>query len=443
MNSHERFEELSALAMSGTLTAKEERELDEHLQFCQECRREQEQYLLLTREGMPMLAEAYRSDRTAPEVECNDEDADCALVQGRISEAVMRRVASAPQPVSRGPKWIAANPIAGALAACLILAAGLGAYRFATLRGFRAPVTKQAGPMDRSAVKTIGAELQNARAINQTLESELNARNERIVLLLQERSRISSDIEKLQANLKEEVQRTSQITSSLKRAGDSNASLAEQLAAASAERDDVTARLQTLSAQFQTALAEVQNAKAEVKRITTERDRADLRIASLQTQREDLLAHSEEQEHRLDQAEEYLARDQDIRDLMGARQLYMADVFDVLGNSQTRNPYGRIFYTKERSLIFYAFDLDRQPGAQKASFQAWGRTESSQTPPVNLGILYQDNQQNRRWVLRFNDGRQLSRIDSIFVTIEPQGGSQKPTGKRFLYASLRREPNHP
>jgi hypothetical protein len=38
---------------------------------------------------------------------------------------------------------------------------------------------------------------------------------------------------------------------------------------------------------------------------------------------------------------------------------------------------------------------------------------------------------------------QLARLDSVFVTIEPREQTDKPTGKPFLYASLRREPNHP
>jgi len=56
---------------------------------------------------------------------------------------------------------------------------------------------------------------------------------------------------------------------------------------------------------------------------------------------------------------------------MGARELYMADVHDVSGKG-TAQTYGRVFYTKGKSLIFYAFDLDAQPGIQNAkSFQAW------------------------------------------------------------------------
>ena len=115
-------------------------------------------------------------------------------------------------------------------------------------------------------------------------------------------------------------------------------------------------------------------------------------------------------------------------------------------NSRTRKPFGRVFYTREKSLVFYVFDLDRQPGVRKASaFQVWGRKETAQgerTNSLNLGILYLDNESSRRWILRFDNPQTLARIDAVFVTVEPNGGSSKPTGKPFLYAMLRKEANH-
>src|SRR6266481_7629900 len=142
-----------------------------------------------------------------------------------------------------------------------------------------------------------------------------------------------------------------------------------------------------------------------------------------------------------------VSEERDIRELMGARKLYIADVFDVDSGSRTRKPFGRVFYTQNKSLIFYAFDLDRQPGVKNASaFQVWGQRDvelSAKSRPMNLGILYMDSESNRRWVLRWDDPKQLAEIDAVFVTVEPHGGSQKPTGKPFLYALLRKEANHP
>ena len=141
--------------------------------------------------------------------------------------------------------------------------------------------------------------------------------------------------------------------------------------------------------------------------------------------------------------QELLEHDRDIRELMGARELYMADVHDVSGKGRAKT-YGRVFYTKGKSLIFYAFDLDAQPGFQNArSFQAWGRKGPDKKQARNLGIFYQDNASKKRWVLKADDPRTLEDIDAVFVTVEPHGGSQHPSGKQLLFASLRITPNHP
>jgi hypothetical protein len=157
-----------------------------------------------------------------------------------------------------------------------------------------------------------------------------------------------------------------------------------------------------------------------------------------------------EREKALDQRDSEVARgqellehDRDIRELMGARELYMADVHDVSGKG-TEKTYGRVFYTKGKSLIFYAFDLDAQPGVQNAkSFQAWGRKGPDKAQARSLGIFYEDNASKKRWVLKAEDPKTLEDIDAVFVTVEPHGGSQHPSGKQLLFASLRISPNHP
>src|SRR5580704_3217067 len=60
-NGHEKFSELCALAMSGTLTVNESSELKEHLQTCSECREAYREYMVLTKEGIPHLAARYSS----------------------------------------------------------------------------------------------------------------------------------------------------------------------------------------------------------------------------------------------------------------------------------------------------------------------------------------------------------------------------------------------
>jgi hypothetical protein len=103
-----------------------------------------------------------------------------------------------------------------------------------------------------------------------------------------------------------------------------------------------------------------------------------------------------------------------------------------------------VFYTKGKSLLFYAFDLDGKPAVGDAhAFQAWGRIDADRARPINMGILYMDSEANRRWVLKCDDPQLLALIDAVFVTLEPKGGSHKPTTKPLLYAYLRTAPNHP
>lgn len=139
---------------------------------------------------------------------------------------------------------------------------------------------------------------------------------------------------------------------------------------------------------------------------------------------------------------DFLAHDRDIRDVIGARNLYIADIFDTTESGKSAKQFGRIFYTRDRSLIFYGFDLDSQTGhKQDVSFQAWG-SGSDHPVPVSLGLFYQDDT-HKRWVLRCNDSKMVARLDTVFVTVAALGGSTKPTGKQLLRAYLQIRPNHP
>jgi len=139
-----------------------------------------------------------------------------------------------------------------------------------------------------------------------------------------------------------------------------------------------------------------------------------------------------------------LDRDRDVRNLIGARNLYIAEIYDVGQSGDTQKPFGRVFYTKDKSLIFYGYDLDQQPGVKKAAaFQAWGGRGADRQHAVSLGLLYKDDASQKRWVLKSNDAKTISQIDAVFVTVEPEGGSAKPSGKPLLFTYLRLDPNHP
>jgi hypothetical protein len=158
----------------------------------------------------------------------------------------------------------------------------------------------------------------------------------------------------------------------------------------------------------------------------------------------DLTQALQEKDQEIAKEQELLQHDRDIRNLIGARDLYIAEIYDVAKTGDTQKPFGRVFYTKDKSLIFYGYDLDQQPDIKSAStFQAWGRRKADPQRDVSLGILYLDDSGKKRWVLKFNDSTTLAQLDAVFVTVEPSGGSTKPSGKPLLFTYLRINPNHP
>jgi hypothetical protein len=424
---HDIFRKHCALAAAGSLAPVELSELRTHLESCDECQELYRQYRILTTEGMSTLADACG--------EVFEESAwDGASVRERVLACVsndqqmaLHRNHHSAAPV--GPDLlhrVAANRLAGmVLAAGLILAVASGAYRLGLRKQILADVKTGPGLVEAQVQKL----LQEKNAAG-----ELSARQTKKLMELQsESSAKQREIDKLQSALRAVEIRSTELAAA-------NGQATAQLQSLLQQRSELDAQLQSVSQTYE-------NDKIELASLRSERDKTLRQASALESKIADLSATNRDQERRLKDAEQYLTSDRDIRELMGARKLYIADVFDVDGSSRTKKPFGRVFYTQGKSLIFYAFDLDREPGVVNAStYQVWGQREAPQGEqplPTNLGILYMDNESNRRWVLRFDDPKQLAEIDAVFVTIEPHGGSHKPTSKPFLYALLRKEVNHP
>ncbi|MGA7223502.1 MAG: hypothetical protein WA673_08005 [Candidatus Acidiferrales bacterium] len=204
-------------------------------------------------------------------------------------------------------------------------------------------------------------------------------------------------------------------------------------------------------AELAAAQANLQQLEAKADALSQERENAAKRALVLEAKVEELTDIARKREQAIDEQQtqiskqqELLDHDRDIRELMGARDLYIAEVHDVGGNGQTDKTYGRVFYTKGKSLIFYAYDLDQEAGLKNSStFQAWGRRGVDKQEALSLGVFYEDNTNKKRWVLKFDDPKALATIDAVFVTVEPNGGSHHPSGKELLFAYLRVNPNHP
>jgi hypothetical protein len=133
----------------------------------------------------------------------------------------------------------------------------------------------------------------------------------------------------------------------------------------------------------------------------------------------------------------------DARNLFGARDLHIVDVYDVTGDGKTKRTYGRVYYVEKKLLVFYAFDLQNRGNHKLGAFQAWGYREANVGKPLNMGLFTIDDSATSRWILTVDRPDVLSHIDAVFVTAEGPGGSTSPRGKKVLYANLVGPPNHP
>ena len=80
---------------------------------------------------------------------------------------------------------------------------------------------------------------------------------------------------------------------------------------------------------------------------------------------------------------------------------------------EPKKAYARAFFTKDKSLIFYGLDLDKQPDVNNANvyvFQVWGRRGPNRENALKLRILYQDASGNKRWILKIDDRLKLQQL---------------------------------
>jgi hypothetical protein len=444
--SHDEFFELCALATTELLSVEERHRLDEHLRVCPSCREMLAQYQALVDAGVPSSVAGLgeNSASTSPR-DASLDAAEAALfarlngenplpsAQARDPDEAQSLAASVAGVTS---SWPGAGSRADdrlwhglwwqfAAGIVLTIALGFSVYRSGIQKGVEmaavgakttSPVAPTASPVDRKKTGTSPGGEGNSTPSGQedatriaALRVQLAGRVDEIAHLRQEKTALEHDLEASQTRQDQLAQAETDTT--------------HQLAASQSGLEAAEQRLESMAAR---------NSQSTVE------------VAALEHQVADLNDVLESRDQEIGRQQGLLDHDQDIRELIGSRNLYIAEVYDVDKSGNTRRPFGRVFYTKGRSLVFYAYDLDQQadPG-NSGTFQAWGRRGPDQDRAVNLGVLYVDNAQKKRWVLRADSPKTLADIDAVFVTAEPAGGSSHPSGKPLLFAYLRVEPNHP
>jgi hypothetical protein len=431
---HDEFLELCAVSTSGQLTQEEQEKLDEHLLVCSACREAIKQYESLVAHSIPAIA--------AEEVDESDLEPGPSWSQQRAEATFLNRIAQEERrdgtgggkndlertngggpglPLALSATWrrVWTLYVAGVL---LAAALGISAYQLGMHRG-----------VDTAKVSAVPP----TQPKQTSLEAQLSdAAHEREIALAQVAQR-----DRAVADLRKQMDRQSAEITHMR-------TVQEQFAADHRNDDtakqDLVQRAAEFKQKFDMAEANAQTLQQKLDSLARQSSADQTRAAQLTAQVKDLTQKLRDRDAALDQKDELLSKDRDIRELMGARDLYVAEVYDVNRTGETRKPCGRVFYTKGKSLIFYAYDLDQEPEIKTAStFQAWGQRGPDRSKALNLGIFYQDNASKQRWVLKLDDPKTLAQIDAVFVTVEPRGGSHKPSGIPLLFAYLKAEPNHP
>jgi Anti-sigma-K factor rskA/Putative zinc-finger len=438
MEPHDEFLELCAVSTSGELSEQERRTLQAHLAGCAECRRALREFEAAVDVGVPFLASKLSAELSAVSTaQFRSHQAKlepfASLGPAAASQRETNDASAAGSAVQRGfafgqgngqgrtkVNW---NYVWLPFAACVLLTITLGIFAYRMGRSRSVEVTQKTSPAPDVQIEALEQQM-----------SDAGHEHEGLRLQLAQRDKVISD-------LKREMQTQSASLDAMKSA---QANLEKSILNDESRKQQGAQERGTLLQQLGVAQASLEKTQTQLTFLQQQRAQDQSRAESLEAQVNDLHAQLRDRELAMGKQEELLAHDRDVRELLGARDLYIAEIYNVARDGVTQKPYGRVFYTKGKSLIFYAYDLDEEPGVRTAStFQAWGKLGPDRRQALSLGIFYEDNAAKKRWVLKFDDAKTLEQIDAVFVTVEPAGGSSKPSGSPLLFTYLKIGPNHP
>jgi hypothetical protein len=224
-----------------------------------------------------------------------------------------------------------------------------------------------------------GEQLQQLEQKNIALQRQLADRRESASSKQQEIERLRPQIETTSKLAENNSRDNAQLLAQVQQQANRNAELLEQ---------------------FQNSGKLLAAAKAELARLNQQRSEDQASTVAEMVRTNELTEQLRVANANLDVERQLAAHGKDVRDLMGARQLHVADLRDTDANGKSAKAFGRIFLTEGTSLIFYAFDLNESKNAlmstapsRMASNWSIGVTFSA---PTSWGTGNQRSSRSRR-----------------------------------------------
>jgi hypothetical protein len=446
---HEYFEELCSLAVIGRVTTGEFELLKTHLQTCLSCRSCLADFNEIVHEHLPLLDAGEEVYSESGNVTFHDASYKHRFVQRVAEEGIVFSGESERKAGDlKGRHWHHLPSYSWPWKTALTAAAALLLFGvpFFMMRS-RIQELQKEKDISQQEISRLKAGMTSGGDSNQSRSGHTSVEVGQIQQVQEKRiPSLHGDDGSKVSTLQQELHKTQ---SDYEAAVVRSKSLEEQLQKALGEVNSL--RSETISVKNSTNAndklketeAALQQAVGELDRLRREKNQTTSLIASQQNQLRELNDKLTQQTEKFETERELFTTSREIRNLMGSRNLHIIDVTDV-DSRGTQRPFGRVFYTEGKSLLFYAYDLDRKKKSlEKFSFQAWGQLGAKSGPVQSLGLFQADDQAQNRWVLRCDDPTLLAQIDSVFVTIEPTGGSSRPQGQQLIYAFLKANPNHP
>jgi hypothetical protein len=414
MRKHEDFEELAALAAIGQLSVEEHGELLEHLRGCAACRRTSDHFNFILDE-LP-LPEPSARDRDLQQLQ------GASYRQRFLERASAEGVRFTPEALGEKRRRIATSFFRNWRPYTLGIASAVAVMVVASAVVLPKVLSRLAAGRVTASTSEVAAPARTETPAS----SDSSARNSDLAATVVQLQQGKVDAEKRLDFLRRELARAQ--------------TNYQQFLQESERWKDQAAQLQSKGQQDEEQLS---RARTQVEKLGKDNDQLTAGLVAQQFRIKELSEDVENQKAAVERERQLTAAANDVRELMGARNLHIIDVADLDGQGKSKKSFGRVFYTEGKSLIFYAFDLSQKGSASKVSFQAWGQNQSTSSSVKSLGVFHIDDQVQKRWVLRVDNPELLKSVESVFVTVEPSPGRDKPSGQKLLYAYLGTQANHP
>src|SRR5258708_6351096 len=363
---HESFEELAVLAAVGELSPLELQRLRHHLAECPSCRESCEAYADMASNDLGAAAAAAHPFEDVSLGDADETEAREHL--GHLRNRLKAHAAGQQLPVDvrrdeggknhRAPLW-AYRRVAYGIAATILLAVAVTVGGFALWR----------------TTKEVSAERARSRGLQSVVDSlKQEKKNDRdgsdsaVLRSLQESQKARDALEKSLAGseAKNEELREREKASEAKLVGAiaTAEQLRQQLAMNDSDRERL-ARLQRDSdAKLHEALAELYQAR-----------QANAQLVAKGEAGEDTTLEANAQSPSETGAGAASPSEGEARNLFGARDLHIVDVYDVTGDRQKKRTHRLVYYVEHMVSCFYAFDLQNRQNHKLGAFQAWGYRE--------------------------------------------------------------------